>query len=59
MTVVINAKQANIEQTVSFHSSCSGIFKIGDTFGALKLIGFVNDKDGDFYDASYEVKDSY
>lgn len=45
MYVVIRISTGG-SQTVNLHSSCSGNLAIGDTFGALKLVGFYNSEQG-------------
>ncbi len=47
MEVEINASSG--EQTVTLHSSCSKNFAIGDTFGALRFVGFENSEQGLVY----------
>lgn len=50
-TTTFTITSGNYWQTVSLHSSCSGSFAIGDSFGALTLTGFEN-KEGRFGDFS-------
>jgi hypothetical protein len=45
MYVVIRISTGG-SQTINLHSSCSGNLAIGDTFGALKLVGFYNSEQG-------------
>ena len=45
--IYYNVDETYAAQSFTFHSSCSQNLFLGDTFGALKLVGFTNRQQGE------------
>ena len=41
---MVNRQSATCRKTINLVSSCSGVLATSDSFGALALVGFENDK---------------